>query len=79
MQSVARDEKTNLSTATIPVVISSEFVVAMENTISKGLPMVVFYERGESRKNFSPAGEQEVFLRPPALNLPVSHATWLSV
>jgi hypothetical protein len=35
---------------------------------------VVFYERGVSRKNFSPAGDQELFLRPPALNLPASHA-----
>jgi hypothetical protein len=41
----------------------------------------VFYERGESRKNFSPAGDQELFLRPPALNLPASHAgvtQWLT-
>lgn len=29
---------------------------------------VVFYERGVSRKNFSPAGDQELILRPPALN-----------
>lgn len=34
----------------------------------------VLYERGESRKNFSPVGDQELFLRPPALNLPASHA-----
>lgn len=37
--------------------------------------MVVFYERGVSRENFSPAGDQELFLRPPAFNLPVSHTT----
>jgi hypothetical protein len=34
----------------------------------------VFYERGESRKNFSHVGDEELFLRPPALNLPASHA-----
>jgi hypothetical protein len=36
---------------------------------------VVFYERGVSRNNFSQIGDQEVFLRPPALNLDVNHAT----
>jgi hypothetical protein len=29
---------------------------------------VVFYERGVSSKNFSDAGDQELFLRTPALN-----------
>ena len=36
--------------------------------------MVVFYERGKSRENFSPVGDQEFFLRPPDLNLPASYA-----
>jgi hypothetical protein len=36
--------------------------------------LVVFYERGVSSKNFSDAGDQEFFLRSPALSLPFSHA-----
>src|SRR5215204_1775024 len=36
------------------------------------LHMVAFYERGVSRKNFSHAGGVKGFLRPPALDPPVS-------
>jgi hypothetical protein len=37
--------------------------------------VVVFYERGVSRKNFAPVGDLGTFLRQPALNLALWNVT----
>lgn len=48
-----------------------KFVVEPKRVVAD-CKWVVFYERGLSRNKFSQVGDQELFLRPPALNVPVS-------